>query len=136
MPGLLDELIHAATLRYLSHAHGSPILLVHTATAPNAIKHVLPALPREMWAPSLAAVWSAAAAIVSAYEPDDAVPQAELPAVPRADDPIAELLERAVANGDEHVIKFTDTAVDVYQASGNPDALRAAIRARHLIAPE
>lgn len=64
MPGLLDELIHAATVRYLSHAHGSPILLVHTATAPNAIKHVLPALPREMWAPSLAAVWSATAAIV------------------------------------------------------------------------
>ncbi|QFY09812.1 DUF4243 domain-containing protein [Nonomuraea phyllanthi] len=136
VPKLLDELVRAATVRYLHHAHGSPILLVHTATAPNAIKHTLPALPPEMWAPSLAAVWSAVAALVSAYEPGHTVPQAELPDVPRADDPIAELLERAVANGDEHVIKFTDTAVDVYQASGDPDALRAAVRARHLIVPE
>ncbi|MEO3876366.1 hypothetical protein ABGB18_47025 [Nonomuraea sp. B12E4] len=136
VPELLSELVRAATVRYLHHAHGSPILLVHTATAPNAVRHTLTALPRELWAPSLAAVWSAVAAIVAAYEPEEAVPQAELPEAPRADDPIAELLERAVAGGDEHVIKFTDTAVDVYQAGGDPDALRAAVRARHLITPE
>lgn len=136
VPVLLDQLVRAATVRYLHRAHGSPILLVHTATAPNAVKHTLPALPKEMWAPSLAAVWSAAAAILSAYEPDHSVPQAELPRAPRADDPVADLLERAVANGDEHVIKFTDTAVEVYQASGDPDALAAAVRARDLIEPE
>lgn len=133
---LLDELVQAATVRYLHYAHGSPILLVHTATAPNAVKHTLPALPRELWAPSLAAVWSAAAAIVSAYEPKDAAPRAELPDVSRMDDLGAELFDRAVDNGDEHVIKFTDTAVDVYHASGNPDALAAAARAQQLIVPE
>lgn len=136
VPVLLEELVQAATVRYLHRAHGSPILLVHTATAPNAVKHTLPVLPKEMWAPSLAAVWSATAAIVSAYEPGHTVPRTELPEAPRADDPVADLLERAVANGDEHVIKFTDTAVEVYQASGDPDALAAAVRARDLIAPE
>lgn len=136
VPVLLDELVRAATVRYLHRAHGSPVLLVHTATAPNAVKHTLPVLPKELWAPSLAAVWSAAAAIVSAYEPDHTVPRAELPEAPSADDPVAYLLERAVANGDEHVIKFTDTALEVYQASGDPDALAAAVRARELIEPE
>src|SRR6266540_3061960 len=52
----LTDLIDAATVRYLTHAHGSPVLLVHTATAPNAVLHTLPALPRELWAPSLSAV--------------------------------------------------------------------------------
>lgn len=136
VPRLLGELVHAATVRYLHHAHGSPILLVHTATAPNAIRHILPALPRQLWAPSLAAVWSATAAIVSAYEPTQAPAGAELPTLPRTDDPVSELLDRAVDNGDEHVIKFTDTAVDVYQETGNPDALAAAVRARDLIVPE
>jgi hypothetical protein len=31
------------------------------------------------------------------------------------------------------VIKFADTAADVYKRTGNPDALAAAIRATHLI---
>ena len=41
----LADLVAAATLRYLSHGHGQPVLLVHTATAPNAVLHTLPALP-------------------------------------------------------------------------------------------
>jgi hypothetical protein len=136
VPRLLDELIHASTVRYLHHAHGSPILLVHTATAPNAIRNTLPALPRELWAPSLTAIWSATAAIVAAYEPNDPAPRSELPALPRVDDVVAELIDRAVDSGDEHVIKFTDTAVDVFEATGDPDVLAAAVRARDLIEPE
>jgi hypothetical protein len=57
----LIDLIDAATVRYLGHAHGSPVLLVHTATAPNAVLHTLSALPRKLWTPSLSAVWSASA---------------------------------------------------------------------------
>ena len=45
VPGRLAEIITAATLRYLRYGHGSPVLLVHTATAPNAVLHTLPALP-------------------------------------------------------------------------------------------
>ena len=49
--------------------HASPVLLVHTATAPNAVLHTLPALPATLWAPSLSAVWAATAAITSASGP-------------------------------------------------------------------
>jgi hypothetical protein len=130
VPGLLERLVDAATLRYLSRGHGSPVLLVHTATAPNAVLHTLPLLPAELWAPSLAAVWSASAAIVSAYEPARPLPRADLPAAPRGDDPVPTIVERATDHGDEHVLKFTDTAVEVYERTGDPDALAAA---RHII---
>jgi hypothetical protein len=124
----LVELVDAATLRYLRYGYGSPVLLVHTATAPNAVLHVLPGLPRDMWAPSVAAVWAASAAITSGYAPaagrDD-----RTPAPPGPHD----VVEQAVAHGDEHVIKFADTAVEVYERSGNPDALAAAVHARELI---
>jgi hypothetical protein len=39
----------------------------------------------------------------------------------------------AVDHGDEHVIKFADTAADVYARTGNADALAGTIRAADLI---
>ncbi|HJU98804.1 MAG TPA: hypothetical protein VJ644_12585 [Jiangellaceae bacterium] len=131
----LTDLIDAATMRYLTHGYGSPVLLVHTATAPNAVLHALPVLPRRMWAPSLSAVWAASAAIVAMYEPAVALPRSDLPAAPTAADPAAESVERAAAHGDEHVIKFTDTAVEAYARTGDPDALAAAVHASQLLEP-
>ncbi|BCJ28456.1 questin oxidase family protein [Actinocatenispora sera] len=130
VPELLERLVDAAVLRYLERGHGSPVLLVHTATAPNAVLHTLPLLPDELWAPSLAAVWSASAAIVSAYEPAQPLARAELPAAPRGDDPATAIVERATDHGDEHVMKFTDTAVEAYERTGDPDTLAAA---RHIV---
>ena len=128
----------AATLRYLSYGHGQPVLLVHTATAPNAIRHSLPALPQRLWAPSLAAGWAACAAIFAAYAPPGAAPPPRpagpaVPQVPSGPDAIADVLDRAVDHGDEHVIKFTDTAAEVYARTGNADALAAALHAGTLI---
>jgi len=47
--------------------------------------------------------------------------------------PELETFARAVEHGDEHVIKFADTAADVCARTGNADALAAAIRAAQLI---
>ncbi|MGH3150769.1 MAG: hypothetical protein ACRDOB_08570, partial [Streptosporangiaceae bacterium] len=134
----LADLVTAATLRYLSHGHGQPVLLVHTATAPNAVLHALPALPLELWVPSLTAVWAASAAIFAAYAPPGTlppgtVPPAPPPALPDGPAAVAEVLDRAVGHGDEHVIKFTDTAAEVYTRTGSVGALAAALRAGELI---
>jgi electron transfer flavoprotein alpha/beta subunit len=51
--------------------------------------------------------------------------------VPAPDHTAAEVLERALAHGDEHVIKLTDTALDV----GDERALAAALRAVELTEP-
>jgi hypothetical protein len=133
VPARLADLVAAATLRYLAYGHGQPVLLVHTATAPNAVLHTLPALPDSLWRPSLTAVWAACAAIFAAYAPPEGAAPAQRPALPDGSAAVAEVIDRAVDHGDEHVIKFTDTAVDVYLATGNIDALAAALRAGMLI---
>jgi hypothetical protein len=131
---VLADLVTAGTRQYLSHGHASPVLLVHAATAPNAVLHTLPALPRELWAPSLGAVWSAAAALSAAYAPQTGAAPAQLPALVGAN-ATASVFNRAAEHGDEHVIKFTDTAIEVYERTGDPAALAAAVRTTTLIDP-
>ncbi|MYS36186.1 MULTISPECIES: questin oxidase family protein [unclassified Streptomyces] len=124
----LAELVAAATHRYAEYGHGSPVMLVHAATAPNAVLRTLPALPRELWAPSVGAAWAASAAVTAAYSP--AAP-AVLPAGYGASLTADEVFARAAAHGDDHTIKFTDTALDV----GDAPALVAALRSVELNPP-
>jgi hypothetical protein len=129
----LAGLVDGAVIRYLRYGHGQGTMLVHSATAPNAILRTLPALDRRLWAPSVAASWAAAAALTAIYAPGAAAPGAELPSPPTGAQAAQEAFARAVEHGDEHVIKFADTATDVYARTRNADALAAAIRATQLI---
>ena len=129
----LAGLVDAATTRYLWYGHGNGVMLVHSATAPNAILRTLPALDRELWAPSAAAAWAAVAALTSIYAPATPAPGTALPDSPGGPEAAEETFARAVEHGDEHVIKFADTAADVFARTGNPGALAAAVRATHLI---
>lgn len=129
----LEALVDAATVAYLGYGHASPVLLVHTATAPNAVLHTLPALPRELWSPSLTAAWAACAAITATFAPGEPAPREHLPEAPEGSDLVPEMIDRSVDHGDEHVIKFTDTATESYQRTGDPDALAACVQAANLI---
>ncbi|MFC8825579.1 questin oxidase family protein [Streptomyces sp. NPDC057137] len=122
----LTDLVRASTHRYATHGHGDETMLVHAATAPNAVLRTLPALPRALWVPSLHAAWTASAAVTAMYAPPEPVPYA-----PVTGTTPEEVLRRALAHGDEHVIKFADTAVDV----GDEQALAAALRAIELSEP-
>jgi hypothetical protein len=129
----LTDLVQAAVLQYLGYGHGNGVMLVHSATAPSAVLRTLPALDRQLWAPSVAASWAAAAALTAIYAPAAPVGPAELPSPPTGPQAAGEAFARAVDHGDEHVIKFADTAADVYARSGNAAALAAAVRATELI---
>jgi hypothetical protein len=129
----LAGLVDAATTRYLCYGHGEGVMLVHSATAPNAILRTLPVLDRRLWAPSVAASWAAASALTAIYTPAAPAAQTELPDPPDGPQAAEETFSRAVEHGDEHVIKFADTAADVYARTGNTDALAAAVRAAQLI---
>lgn len=122
----LAELVRAATHRYATHGHGEETMLVHAATAPNAVLRTLPALPHALWVPSLRAAWTASAAVTAMYAPDAPVAYT----APGTFTP-EEVFERALAHGDEHVIKLTDTALDV----GDEPALAAALRSVELSEP-
>ncbi|MBC2876024.1 MULTISPECIES: questin oxidase family protein [Streptomyces] len=132
VPGMLAELVRETVLRYGERAHGSPVMLVHAATAPNAVLRTLPALPRELWVPSFLAAWETSASVTAAYPaPGPLEPVTGTP--PTADEAFA----RAAEHGDEHTIKFTDTALDVVVAAPEaaPGALAATVRAVELITP-
>ena len=107
VPSALAALTDAGVTRYLSHGHGSAILLVHAATAPNAAMLVLGALPRNLWLQTHTALWHVCAAITAGFAP--AQPWSGRVAKP-ADSP-EEAGQRALESGDEHVIKFTETAL-------------------------
>ncbi|WP_413807609.1 questin oxidase family protein [Streptomyces sp. OE57] len=130
----LTELVRAATHRYATHGHGEPIMLVHAATAPNAVLRVLPALPRELWAPSLDAAWAASAAVTAVYAPREPLPADRLPSVDGEGVTPEEVFAHAAAHGDEHAIKLTDTALDVARGT-DPTALAAALHACAMIDP-
>ena len=108
-------------------------MLVHSATAPTAVLRTLPALREDLWAPSAAAAWTAAAALTAIYAPAVPAPAAVLPEAPVGPLAAEEVFARAVDHGDEHVIKFADTAADVHARTGRPAALAAAIRAAELV---
>lgn len=132
VPGRLEMLVDSAARAYLGLGHAAPVLLVHAATAPNAVLHVLPALPTELWQRSLTAAWAATAAIIATYAPTQSAPEAEirarLPELSRED-----ALCRAAEHGDEHVLKFTDTAVESYDRTGDPAFLATTSLAGELI---
>lgn len=130
VPEALAALVDAATVRYLRVGRDAPVLLVHTATAPNAILHCLPVLPESLWRQSFVAAWAAAAAITVTY----AGPPTRHPSTVReASDPTGVLLDRAADHRDEHVLKFADTAVESFDRTGDPGALAAAHLAADLI---
>jgi hypothetical protein len=163
--GLLADLVAAGVRQYLRHGAAGPVLLVHAATAPNAIFHTLPALPPELWIRSFRAAWSATAAISAAYRlPAPPAAGAGAPAPPSVADisapptvadasappaaadgftaagtppeaGAADLFALAAEHGDEHVIKFTDTALEVLDRTGDPAAPAAAALAARLIEP-
>jgi hypothetical protein len=69
VPGEVGAIVAAAVRRYEQYGYGSPVMLVHAATAPAAVLRSLPALPPSLAAPSLRAAWAATAAVTAAYSP-------------------------------------------------------------------
>ncbi|HEY1642473.1 MAG TPA: hypothetical protein VGG35_17405 [Streptosporangiaceae bacterium] len=130
-PAALAALVTAAVRQYPGNGPAAPVLLVHAATAPNAVRHVLPSLPESLWADSYRYAWTAVAAIQAMYAPVTGT--ADRGPEPGGPDAVADALHRAAGHGDEHVLKFTDTAVDAFGACGDPALLAAAGRARELI---
>ncbi|WP_320067231.1 questin oxidase family protein [Micromonospora sp. RTGN7] len=124
----LVELAHRAGLDYLRYGHGEPVMLVHAVTAPTAVSRVLPALNPGLWASSLAAAWSATAAVTAVYaDPVGSAPPAVAPGTP------AEVFARAARHGDAHVVKLADAVLDAHAATGDERILAAAGYAGQLI---
>jgi hypothetical protein len=126
----LAGIVTAAVLRHATHGHGNPVLLVHAATAPLAVRRTLPSLPAALRGPSLAAAWAATAAVTAAYSPAVARP------FPGGEHDVAAVLRRATDSGDAHAIKFADAAIEMWERDPDPGLLTAARHATDLIEEE
>lgn len=126
IPTALAHIVDAAVGAYALYAQGNPTMLVHAATAPNAVAMTLPQLPRALWRDSMNAAWSASAAVVAAYAP--AARHETRPSDSTASDALAQ----AVHHGGEHVIKFADTALKSHHRTDDHNALTAITTAIHL----
>jgi hypothetical protein len=126
VPRALEHLVDGAVAGYGRWAAGSPVMLVHAATAPRAAALVLPSLPRELWIPTYRAAAATVATLEAAYRSATPVPG------PPVDGAVDELVARAAAHGDEHVLKFAEVAVES-AARGEPTAVGAGLRAVALI---
>ena len=128
VPAALAALTDAAVERYLSHGHGEAILLVHAATAPNAAMLTLDALPRHLWLQTHTALWHVCAALTVGFAPAERWSGHRA----RPADSAEEAGQQALDNGDEHVIKFTETALRA-EARGLATGRAAAAHALQLI---
>jgi hypothetical protein len=120
--GLLDQLAVGGALAYLRNADGgAAIALVHAVTSPLAYELLLPWLAKEDRDAALGYVWQAAAALHVGYDLDRTTP------VPQQDTPSNdELIDSAIASGDEHAIKLTEAALRSFARSSDPTLLWAA----------
>ncbi|MER7455689.1 questin oxidase family protein [Micromonospora sp. NPDC126480] len=130
VPTRLAAIVDAAVFRHGTHGYARPVMLVHAATAPNAVLRALPALPPTLWKPSLEAAWAATAAVTAAYAPAEGQP------APHADTrhSLDEVMLRAVDTPEAHAIKFVDTVRDTYTRSGDPTLPAIAARSVEQIA--
>jgi hypothetical protein len=117
----LAGIVEAAVRRQATHGYANPVMLVHAATAPLAVRRALPALPASLALPSLAAAWAASAAVTAAYSP--AAPEA--PATTPAPE-LEAAMQRAIDSADPHAVKFADAAIEAWAENNDPALLAAA----------
>jgi hypothetical protein len=120
--GLLDALAVGGARAYLRNAPQSPIALIHAITAPLALELVLPWLAAEDRDAALGYAWQAVASIHVAYALDRSGSLPEDAETASAE----ELVDRALASGDEHAIKVTEAALRSHARSGESVLLLAA----------
>jgi hypothetical protein len=128
---LLSELTETFARVFLANAHDTltAIVFVHAVTSAAALRSLLPHLDDAAMRTALRYAWQTACALHAAFgkrpPPSGAVPP------PRESRDA--LVDMAIANGDEHAIKFTEACLREHALAPSPAYLAAARRAIDLL---
>lgn len=124
---VISDLTETFARVYLANARDTlgVIVFVHSVTSATALRSLLPYLPEAAARQATSYAWQAACGLYAAFGKSTPADQVE-PVRESADT----LIDMAVANGDEHAIKFTETALREYELNPAPAYLAAA---RHAI---
>lgn len=128
---LIADISETFTRVYLANAHDvlSTIVFIHGVTGVVAVRSLLPSLPETTTRELLRHAWQGSCALYSAF--GQSAPRMEDIEPPHESrDP---LIDMAVANGDEHVIKFTEACLREYDLNPSPAYLAAARHARNIL---
>ena len=106
---------------------GSLITFVHGVTGPSAVRLLLPYLDPAARAAALRYAWQGAAALYSGFS--GKAPSALSGDLPKRDD----LIDRAIATGDEHAIKLTEACLREHAVNPKPVYLAAALHGVRLL---
>jgi Questin oxidase-like len=110
----------AGVLRSNADDFGTTIAFVHSVTGPSAVRLLLPHVDDADVPELLRHGWQAAAALYAAYGAN-AADESE-----REPGDFDDLIDRAVATGDEHAIKFTEACLREHTVDPQPVFLAAA----------
>jgi hypothetical protein len=124
----LTDVTAAAARAFVTHP-GPAIPLVHSVTAPAAVKLVLPHLPATLHRASLARAVEISSALVATFGSPATQP------VPNDIPAVDELVGRVVEHRDEHVIKMAEACLREYAVRPDPHYLLAAEAALQAIDP-
>jgi len=118
---------------FLANAHDllTAIAFVHAVTGPSAVRPMLPYLRKDAIAPTLGYAWQASVALYSTFSIADPLRIDEFPAAISDD----ELIDRAIATGDEHAIKFTEVCLREDRLHPSSAYRPAALHAINLLRP-
>lgn len=119
----ISDLTETFAAVYLANAQqfGSVIAFIHAVTGPSAIRLLLPYVKPEETSNLLRYGWQMAAGLYAAF---GRAPATSLPE--GLEQSKEDLIDRAVATGDEHAIKFTEACLREYALNPKPVYLLAA----------
>jgi len=120
----ISELTDTFARVYLANAHDtlSTIVFIHGVTSAAALRSLLPHLRAEIAHDALRYAWQAGCALYVAFG-HQPVPAREIES-PR--ESRETLIDMAIANGDEHAIKFTEACLREHALNPSPAYLAAA----------
>jgi hypothetical protein len=131
---VLAELTQTFARVYLANAHDflTSIVFVHGVTSLAAVRSILPHLGDTAARDALRYAWQASCGLYSAF--GSAPASAKDVELPRED--AETLIDMAIANGDEHAIKFTETCLRENELNPSPVYLAAAHHAIGMLVVE
>ena len=127
----LSDLTATFARVFLANAHDTytTIAFVHAVTGPSALRPLMPYLRDKTVDAALAYAWQTAAAMYATFGTRSDLSRYDEVKVGSKD----ELIDRAIACGDEHAIKFTEVCLPEHAIKPDPAFLAAAAHATRML---
>ena len=131
LASLMAELTEVFARVYLANAYDvrSTIAFIHGVTSPAALANIAPLVGEQTARAALPYAWQSGCGLYACFGGETAMARDVVP--PEADED--ELVERAIAHGDEHVIKFTEACLHRHRLDPSPIYLAAVDHVRGMI---